>query len=429
MTQGLDCTTDAGLALGPSDIRPIHPFPARMAPSIIQRQLKSGRSLRVVDPMVGSGTTIVTARLYGHHALGFDTDPLALLIAKAWSSDIDPEHLRGLAARTLDSARVRYRSVTTGTAYPRGANKETRAFIRFWFDPTNRRQLTALAASISSVRNANAQAILWCAFSRMIITKGAGVSLAIDVSHSRPHRAHKIAPVRPFAKFPAALDQVLRGARFSPDHKLPAAEVRCGDARAIPLDDNSVDMVITSPPYLNAIDYLRGHKLSLVWMGHQIDKLRELRSDNIGSERFDGSKATASHRITTEKVVRGFADLPERTQRMLTQYFGDMDRVLAEISRILTQSGNAVIVVGNSTIRGIFINNSRVLTSLARNNGLRLVSARRRPLQENRRYLPPPTHAKAGAMLKSRMNEEVILTFEKCKLHQRPTDHEITSKS
>ena len=393
--------------------RPIHPFPARMAPSIIQRQLRSERSLRVVDPMVGSGTTLVTARLYGHQALGFDTDPLALLIAKAWSSDIDPERLRRLAARVLHDARARYRSITAGKAYPQGADQETRSFIRFWFGPTNRRQLSALAASIASVRDANARALLWCSFSRMIITKGAGVSLAIDVSHSRPHRAHHIVPVKPFGKFPAAIEQVLRGANFSPGRQLPAAVVRRGDARVIPLEDNSVDMVITSPPYLNAIDYLRGHKLSLVWMGHQVAALRKLRSSNIGSERFDSSKVAECHRFMGEKVVDSFADLPTRAQGMLTRYFGDMDRVLSEIGRILTLTGTAVIVVGNSTIRGIFINNSRVLTRLARQNGMRLVSARRRRLQENRRYLPPPTRMKAGAALKSRMSEEVILTFQK----------------
>ena len=80
--------------------------------------------MRVVDPMVGSGTTIVTARLNGHQAVGFDTDPLALLIAKAWSSDVDPERLRKLSASTLDDARRRYRCVTVGKAYPQGANKE-----------------------------------------------------------------------------------------------------------------------------------------------------------------------------------------------------------------------------------------------------------------------------------------------------------------
>jgi hypothetical protein len=247
----------------------------------------------------------------------------------------------------------------------------------------------------------------------MIITKSAGVSLAMDVSHSRPHRVYSVAPVRPFEKFLSALDQVLRGSHFSASQNLPAADVRRGDARAIPLTDSSVDLVITSPPYLNAIDYLRGHKLSLVWMGHQIDELRELRSNNIGSERSHGSSASASIRAAIERVLSNSVDLPARAQAMLVQYFGDMNRVLAEINRILTHRGTAVIVVGNSTIGGIFIKNSRMLTHLARGNGLRLVSTRRRVLQENRPYLPPPLRAKLGASLGSRMTEEVILTFEK----------------
>lgn len=72
-------------------LRPIHPFPARMAPSIVQQRLRSKEKLRVLDPMAGSGTTIVAARLAGHRAVGFDTDPLALVIAEAWSSDVDPK--------------------------------------------------------------------------------------------------------------------------------------------------------------------------------------------------------------------------------------------------------------------------------------------------------------------------------------------------
>ena len=80
--------------------------------------------------------------------------------------------------------------------------------------------------------------------------------------------------------------------------------------QSIPIKDGIADLVVTSPPYLNAIDYLRGHKLSLVWMGHQIEELRELRSANIGSERFNGSAATMNYRNTAEKIVRNFASLP-----------------------------------------------------------------------------------------------------------------------
>ena len=175
-------------------------------------------------------------------------------------------------------------------------------------------------------------------------------------------------------------------------------------------------MVITSPPYLNAIDYLRGHKLYLVWMGHQVDHLRDLRSANIGTERLHNAAGAQPYQQILEKAVHDFAQLPTRTQAMLSQYFFDMSRVLAEIARILKPSGEAVIVVGNSTIRGTYITTSKVLTRIARNHGLRLTSSRRRELKESRRYLPPPARVDADATLKSRMNEEVILAFHKTAL-------------
>ncbi len=367
----------------------------------------------VVDPMSGSGTTIVAARLQGHRALGFDTDPLALLLSRAWSSDVHTEDVRHLAAKALSDAQRHYQSLSAGRAYPKNANQETRAFIRYWFDLTSRRQLSALSASIKKVKSSNERAVLWCAFSRMIITKGPGVSLATDVSHSRPHRTYEIAPIKPFERFLLAVEQVLRSSCFPSEKRLPEASIQHGDARSIPLKDAVADLVVTSPPYLNAIDYLRGHKLSLVWMGHQIDELRNLRSTNIGSERFRSDVSSVHYRYTVEKIVRNFASLPPRSQSMLIQYFSDMDRVLAEISRVLKRSGEALIVVGNSTIRGIFINNSKVLTSLAKANGLHFTSARRRELQESRRYLPPPRNITSGTTLRSRMNEEVILTFRK----------------
>ena len=64
----------------------------------------------------------------------------------------------------------------------------------------------------------------------------------------------------------------------------PSTSIHAGDARNLPLKDGSVDLVLTSPPYLNAIDYMRCSKFSLVWMGHSIGGLRRIRTDSIGSE-------------------------------------------------------------------------------------------------------------------------------------------------
>src|SRR5579872_2487222 len=75
--------------------RSIHPFPARMAPEIVLRALRrdDGRK-RVLDPMAGSGTTVVSARMRGYRAYGIDSDPLAVMITSAASSDFNEKRFR-----------------------------------------------------------------------------------------------------------------------------------------------------------------------------------------------------------------------------------------------------------------------------------------------------------------------------------------------
>jgi hypothetical protein len=385
-----------------------------MAPSIVQRRLGiAGKPLSVLDPMLGSGTTIVAARLRGHRAIGFDTDPLAILMAKVWSSDMDAARLRREAIRVVEDAAERYTGLAWREAYPAGADDETCAFVRFWFDGTSRRQLAALSAAISQVKNPANRDSLWCALSRLIITKQAGASLAMDVSHSRPHKVYKVAPVKPLTNFLHAVEIVAKGSPFSEGQPLPRPTVRSADARSLPLDDETVDLVITSPPYLNAIDYLRAHKFALVWMGHTLKQIRDLRSENVGTERSLPSAVDDAHVLSALKKMGNTTKLPSRLRGVLAHYIWDMNLVLAEISRVLRRRAEAVFVVGDSTIRGVFIQNSRALTQLGSENGLRLRSTRRRPLLENRRYLPPPQKRALGDRLGGRMRDEVIITFRK----------------
>ena len=406
-----------------AQIRPVHPFPARMAPSIVWDALpKTGHPLSVLDPMSGSGTTLVCARSRGHRAIGCDTDPLALLIARAWCADAEPDSVECRAVIVLERARTLSDRLEPEDSYPKKMDDETRRFIDFWFDLENRRQLTALSTCISRVRSQTERVLLWCAFSRMIITKTSGVSLAMDVSHSRPHKVYDLAPVKPFDAFLKAVSRVTRNCPFSNDDNIaPPADIRKGDARALPVASASVDMVITSPPYLNAIDYLRGHKLSLVWMGHSISEIRSLRSGNIGTE--VSTRSTSSEEI--REAMKAMADLESLDgcrQGMIRRYVGDMQKVMKECARVLKTQGRAVLVVGDSAIRGVFVKNSEALTCLAESNGLSLVSRDTRPIETRRRYLPPPESERSGGKMQGRMREEVILQFEKTELKDRSAE-------
>lgn len=147
-------------------IKPIHPFPARMAADLALGEIPElvTTPLRVLDPMVGSGTTLVAARLRGHEAIGFDTDPLAVLNARVWTSDCDEKKILRAAEKVQTSATREAKSLRIGSAFPSNADDETRDFIRYWFDTTNRKQLTSLSNTIRDVRSDDARQVLWCAF-------------------------------------------------------------------------------------------------------------------------------------------------------------------------------------------------------------------------------------------------------------------------
>jgi DNA modification methylase len=233
----------------------------------------------------------------------------------------------------------------------------------------------------------------------------------MDVSHSRPHRKYQKAPISAFNRFLQSVDYIIKKAPFRNGNSLTApAIVGQGDAREMPFRSNSIDMIITSPPYLNAIDYLRGHKLSLVWMGHSIESLRSVQSSNIGTERsmrFEGTDEL-------EKILRQIGEVDKlngKHRSMIMRYINDMSIVFSECRRVLKKKGQAIFVIGNSSIRGVYISNSEALIALALKSGFILSSQSTRSLPESKRYLPPPNSEKSGREMKSRMREEVILQF------------------
>jgi hypothetical protein len=233
--------------------RPIHPFPARMAPEIaLSRCQRLPAGAVVLDPMVGSGTVLRAALDAGHAAIGFDVDPLAVLMTRAWTTPVDVTALRDAASALVERARL----LDPGVALPWiDEDAETRRFVDYF------------------------------ALSRLVITKDHGASLARDVSHSRPHRVGLSNDFAVFPAFQRAVDTIMP--RLRDGHSPAACDVSLGYARRLDrLGDAAVDAIITSPPYLNAIDYLRGHRLALVWLGYRLAALRAIRAASVGAERM-----------------------------------------------------------------------------------------------------------------------------------------------
>ena len=405
---------DVGGIFGVLGRNSVHPFPARMAPSLVGEVLAPGQeALRVLDPMAGSGTVVAAAQVRGHRAMGVDIDPLAVLITRVWTTSVDRRIVRERSTEVLAGARRGFQGMRVGDAYPEGADGETRRFVRYWFDAYARRQLALLAKGIREVEEGVVRDVLWCAFSRLIIAKQSGASRARDLPHSRPHRAYARAPAKPFGKFAEATERVLRSC---PEVGMagvgPVARVERGDARELDLGNDSVDLVLTSPPYMNAIDYFRCSKFSLVWMGYGVVELRRLRSVAVGTE--------VGKALGDDGWIRDVLDelelrptLDARRQAMLVRYIDDMRRVVAEASRVLKKGGKAVYVVGENTVRGTFVRNSRIVERAADAAGLQCNGRSSRELAANRRYLPPPRRGSGSGALDGRMRREVVMTFGK----------------
>ncbi|MBT9159863.1 MAG: hypothetical protein DDT26_01132 [Dehalococcoidia bacterium] len=112
-------------------------------------------------------------------------------------------------------------------------------------------------------------------------------------------------------------------ARDKLDLKIGNARFEIGDARNLTIEDNSIDAVITSPPYSFAIDYAENDRPQLEYLGYNIS---ELKDDMIG--------------------LKG-----KTRKEKLANYFDDMDRVLSEMSQVLKTGKYAVIIIGSNDIQ------------------------------------------------------------------------------
>ncbi|MFQ6062306.1 MAG: DNA methyltransferase, partial [Methanosarcinales archaeon] len=146
--------------------------------------------------------------------------------------------------------------------------------------------------------------------------------------------------------------------------------VRLEDSRNISLKNNSVDIIVTSPPYgeeRSTMPYTTFSKLSLLWLGYKYEDILTAMRQSLGAktkkEMFDLPSDTLQE--TIKKINN------EKRSRDVLSFFFDYYAVLKELHRVLKRNGFCCIVIGNRTVRKVPIPNNKITIELAESLGFR----------------------------------------------------------
>ncbi len=397
----------------------LHAFAAKFPPQLPRafiRGLTSPGDV-VLDPMMGSGTVVVEALLEGRKGVGLDIDPLVLRLSRVKTMPLNIKSLREAGYRVISRANVLLSDEKIlDQKLSEHFDERTKAFIDYWFVPTTQRELIALILAIQEVRDTSARRFLELAFSSIIVTKSGGVSRARDLAHSRPHLVETKIPKNALEQFSLRLSKNLFSIAQLKTNGTIAAPL-AADARSMPLADGVIDLIVTSPPYANAIDYVRAHKFSLVWFGNSVANLSELRAKYIGSERVRHNQYAALPN-RPETIIRQLAERDSVKTSILRKYFVEMKSVLAEMYRVLRKDSAAIVVIGTSVMRGINVQTHYCLSDIATELGFDAVAVVQRILDRNKRMMPARFVKKTDSMIEQRMHEEYVIGILKPENHK-----------
>jgi len=416
-----------------------HSFPAKFPPQLPRKFINelTAENDVILDPMAGSGTTILEALLAHRQGIGFDIDPLALKIASVKVTALDVNPVIKTGNEIIEKARAAYsqcREELLNILDVRWDIK-TREFIDYWFAKETQLELLALTTEIKKIHKPELRGFFELVLSAIIITKSGGVSLALDLAHTRPHKAKIIVskggevildqgsnnthPVFMTKILRSAFDEFEKRFRNNLDGliistpKTASARVLFGNAESLPLSNDSVDLIITSPPYAsNAIDYMRAHKFSLVWLGYPIEDLGEKRKLYIGAEAITSIKFEKIPTYT-QSVLNKLTQADDKKSIIVYRYYSEMTRVLKELYRVLKPGKAAVVVIGSSIIHGIDIETQNCLADIGKNIGFEVPKVGVRSLDRNKRMLPAGSKIDKNSQIQQRMHQEFIIGFYK----------------
>lgn len=235
----------------------------------------------VLDPMCGSGTLNIEASLIGIDSIGVDKSPFCVFM-----SEVKYEALKidkSLLISILDKMQTNYSILSSSKCLP----------YEFTYNPFDAEKSITLLAYLDAM-----------GYSRRC-------KKSLDVLFPSVLKRY----VEQIDSFIHIRDKL--------NLKLGKAEFIHGDAKELSFKNNSIDAIITSPPYSFAIDYAENDRPQLEYLGYNVS---ELQSQMVG--------------------LKG-----NTKKEKLANYFEDMERVLSEMYRVLKPDKYAVVIIGSNDIQ------------------------------------------------------------------------------
>ena len=361
----------------------IHWYPAKMFHKIPAEILASltAETLTVLDPFCGSGTVLLEAALRGHSAIGIDVNPLARLISRVKTTRLDVASLSRRADQTLSRARA-----------SRG-NQGVDVLPAYWFLPAARRTLVVSHREVQRVAYRPHRDFL-----RVCLSATVRRSSLADPSVAPPVRLSSARQKRGSARYARDLKRALDvSSRTVHDSFRKSVEsniarmselchcknygtarvVESAEAAATGLSSQSVDLIITSPPYCGAQKYVRSVKLEMLLLGFHHADIADVDRRTLGTERL--SVKDVERRLDTplseaNMLIRRIAQRNTTRALMAAEYIRYLIRFAMECFRVLKRGGEAFVTFGTGHVSGITVAWDRLFCAAAEGAGLRRVA-------------------------------------------------------
>ncbi|BBX62272.1 hypothetical protein MSAS_14460 [Mycobacterium saskatchewanense] len=345
----------------------------------------------ILDPWNGSGTTTKIASLMGIDSVGFDINPAAVVLGRARllgsevSGSIEP-----IAAEVIKiSERLEFRrsgdplGMWFGTSTVATLRRIERSIVRLLVDesaepnayfPEIQQQISSLAASFYMLLFRTVRKLVECYIpsNPTWIKSPSGKKLGIP--RLRLYELFKAEASR-FAR------ELSQPRQLTLDEQQGEAKAHVGVAASsqLPLADESVSAVLSSPPYCTRIDYVKATLPELALLGLSAEEVRSLRDRMIGTptithrsmDDFASRVGVSAMQFLDQVAAHESRASATYYKTYYEQYFGGMSESLVEIRRVLARGSRAILVVQDSYYKEIHLDLAEVIGTMSVNLGWR----------------------------------------------------------